>query len=572
MLGRTVVPLLRRQTLQSSLQRTFVLAQCRPFTATRHTLRDPIRWPTGASKSNNRDRRIDELKKDEVDQSQDKYSRPLRPVPASESERILADSQNPIVTPPPNAKSYERPAVSADRPRQASKARHESDDIESPSEAESQQPLPDLTRGIPSTIDAELDQARGQSRAQLDSLNITEEPSEPQKSDPRGSAGDGLPRSAYVSSSDRRRSKLLRVFYTSSILGILLYGLYQGREWDSEEEAAAHKDSPTGYSPSAMYARAMARLGSSTTYYTDPVTKKFLPDLNLLDPLTPEFVLVLGLEDLLIKSEWSRDHGWRIAKRPGLDYFLRYLSMYYELVIFSAQPAFTVEQIHRKLDPYQMVYPLFREMTTYEDGGYVKDLSYLNRDLKKVVMIDTDEHAVKKQPENAIVLPKWDGNPNDTTLVDFIPFLEYLANIGFKDTREVLKSFQGQYIPVEFDRRQKAIREKFMAEQAEKNKHKPRRSASIGSWFGGSQPKTPDGSQTLTQAEAEGKMIFDQIRERGKENYARLTAYLDKEGAKIIAEREALEKKAMEEAQANMKNGMFGWFGGGAKPADSGSK
>lgn len=33
----------------------------------------------------------------------------------------------------------------------------------------------------------------------------------------------------------------------------------------------------------------------------------------------------------------QRQHGWRTAKRPGVDYFLAYLSQFYEIVIFTTQ-------------------------------------------------------------------------------------------------------------------------------------------------------------------------------------------------------------------------------------------
>lgn len=33
----------------------------------------------------------------------------------------------------------------------------------------------------------------------------------------------------------------------------------------------------------------------------------------------------------------KRQHGWRTAKRPGVDYFLAYLSQFYEIVIFTTQ-------------------------------------------------------------------------------------------------------------------------------------------------------------------------------------------------------------------------------------------
>ncbi|KAI9877068.1 MAG: mitochondrial inner membrane protein required for protein import, partial [Watsoniomyces obsoletus] len=211
------------------------------------------------------------------------------------------------------------------------------------------------------------------------------------------------------------------------------------------------------------------------------------------------------------------------------------------------------DQVMRKLDPYMMVrWPLYREATLYKDGGYIKDLSYLNRDLKKVIIIDTDAHHVKHQPENAIVLPKWKGDPNDQTLIQMIPFLEYLATMGFDDARTVLKSFEGKYIPAEFARREKLLREKFEAQQAAKGK--PKRSLRVGSWF---KQQSPDGLPSLEEAEAQGKMLWDVIRERGQKQYLELEKRIKEEGEKWLAEKEAEEKRMQEEAMQNMKKGWF---------------
>ena len=118
-----------------------------------------------------------------------------------------------------------------------------------------------------------------------------------------------------------------------------------------------------------MYDRARARLSSQMGYYTEPTFPKLLPDL---DP-APPYTLVLSLEDLLVHSEWTREHGWRTAKRPGVDYFLRYLSQYYELVIFTSLPSTSADPVIRKLDPFRVVmWPLFREATRYEKGEYIK--------------------------------------------------------------------------------------------------------------------------------------------------------------------------------------------------------
>jgi TFIIF-interacting CTD phosphatase-like protein len=55
---------------------------------------------------------------------------------------------------------------------------------------------------------------------------------------------------------------------------------------------------------------------------------------------------------------------------------------------------------------------------------YSQDLSYLNRDLSKVVSLDTDEDHVSTHPDNAIIVPKWKGDVRDKGLIDLIPFLE----------------------------------------------------------------------------------------------------------------------------------------------------
>jgi len=56
--------------------------------------------------------------------------------------------------------------------------------------------------------------------------------------------------------------------------------------------------------------------------------------------------------------------------------------------------------------------------------NFLQDLSYLNRDLSKVILLDTDPEHVETHPENSIVLPKWKGDPRDKGLVAMIPFLE----------------------------------------------------------------------------------------------------------------------------------------------------
>lgn len=36
----------------------------------------------------------------------------------------------------------------------------------------------------------------------------------------------------------------------------------------------------------------------------------------------------------------QREHGWRTMKRPGIEYFIGYLSQFYEIVVFTSQYAY----------------------------------------------------------------------------------------------------------------------------------------------------------------------------------------------------------------------------------------
>ncbi|KAG7396073.1 Mitochondrial import inner membrane translocase subunit TIM50 [Phytophthora boehmeriae] len=182
--------------------------------------------------------------------------------------------------------------------------------------------------------------------------------------------------------------------------------------------------------------------------FTDPSRLKLLPDWPIPQvpaDTPPVPVLVLDLEDTLVHSEWSRKHGWRHAKRPGVDEFLETLCQYYEIVIFSQN--YGAEEIVQKLDPKQCaLHVLSRDATRYLNGAHVKDLSNLNRDLRQVVILDDDPAAYQLQPENAIpIKPFTNGRDRDDhELKDLIPFLKALASERVPDFRSVIGEFRDE--------------------------------------------------------------------------------------------------------------------------------
>ncbi|KAG7662378.1 TIM50 [[Candida] subhashii] len=332
-------------------------------------------------------------------------------------------------------------------------------------------------------------------------------------------------------SKDIQRERYANMFYLLSLVGGIAGVGYMSRDWDSdkEQEEMDGKDIDNGYTPQLMYGRLNKRLGSLFTFFSEPAFE------NLLPPPAPEayrrpLTLVLTLDDLLIHSNWDTQHGWRTAKRPGLDYFLGYLSQYYEIVIFSSNSQMYSEKTVGKLDPYHayVSYALFREACRYKDGKLIKDLSLLNRDLAKTVIVDVEEDTVSLQPENAIVVNKWDGKADDY-LISLIPFLEYLATQQFADVRPILNTYKDKSkIVEEFAEREKKLREQWNKDH--KQAGQPNAANFIAKLLGVPQV----GSK-------QSKMPLDLIREHGQLQYEHFQNYLRENAHKFLEEEQKLK-------------------------------
>lgn len=85
----------------------------------------------------------------------------------------------------------------------------------------------------------------------------------------------------------------------------------------------------------------------------------------------------------------GRNYQISVLLRPGAQAFLLSVSRLYEVVIFTASLSVYAEQVIDALDFKGVVSTrLFRDTCTYHDGTYVKDLSLLGRDLRRVVIVD----------------------------------------------------------------------------------------------------------------------------------------------------------------------------------------
>lgn len=325
-------------------------------------------------------------------------------------------------------------------------------------------------------------------------------------------------------STDIKRERYANWFYIFSFASMGGIGLYMTRDWENEDPKEMRQGVDNGYTPQLMYQRFKARIHNMFSYFQEP------PFPDLLPPPPPPpyqrpLTLVITLEDFLVHSEWSQKYGWRTAKRPGCDYFLGYLSQYYEIVLFSSNYMMYSDKICEKLDPIHafISYNLFKEHCVYKDGIHIKDIAKMNRDVGKVVMIDTDPNAYKLQPENAIPAKPWDGTPDDG-LLQLIPFLEYLATQQVNDVRPILSSFQDKTkIPVEFTQRVEKLKNKFF---------KDHRAKSEGNWALKLLGVSPSASSV--------KFPLDLIREEGEKNYIRFIQLIEEEKEKIRIQQEQM--------------------------------
>lgn len=340
----------------------------------------------------------------------------------------------------------------------------------------------------------------------------------------------------HTTQSDIKRERYANLFYLGGAISFLGASAYMAREWDPEEDAELYNKEENGYSPANIYTRVSKRFKSVFNLFTEPAFNDLLPPPPP-EPYKRPLTLVLTLDDLLIHSDWTAQKGWKTAKRPGLDYFLGYLSQYYEIVIFSSNYMQFGEAIIQKLDPFHafISYSLFREAARYVDGKVVKDLSLMNRDLSKMIIVDVNPDSYALQPKNAIPMEPWDGKPDDR-LIKLIPFLEYLATQPLKDVRPILDSFLDKTkIPEEFLERENLLRQKFEED------FKAKQALNPGSNWAASLLGLPASQQRTP------KMPLDLIREEGQKQYLAFQNYLKEHGEKILAEEKQREKEFLAE-------------------------
>ncbi|KAJ2157909.1 Nuclear envelope morphology protein 1 [Coemansia sp. RSA 552] len=164
--------------------------------------------------------------------------------------------------------------------------------------------------------------------------------------------------------------------------------------------------------------------------------------------------LVLDLDETLIHSSpqgsYRAHHRievvidkvaclYYVYKRPHVDYFLRKVSEWYTVIIFTASLAEYADPVIDLLDVQGKYISarFFRESCVPHDSSYAKDLAAIDADLSQIVLVDNSPLSYFINPTNGIPIQPWiNSDPKDEALLDLLPLLDALRFTD--DVRSVL--------------------------------------------------------------------------------------------------------------------------------------
>ncbi|AED95285.1 unnamed protein product [Arabidopsis thaliana] len=134
-----------------------------------------------------------------------------------------------------------------------------------------------------------------------------------------------------------------------------------------------------------------------------------------------------------------------VIKRPGVDEFLKKIGEKYQIVVFTAGLREYASLVLDKLDPERRVISrsFYRDACSEIDGRLVKDLGFVMRDLRRVVIVDDNPNSYALQPENAFPIKPFSDDLEDVELKKLGEFL-YGDCVKFEDMRVALKEFVGR--------------------------------------------------------------------------------------------------------------------------------
>mmetsp|Transcript_15980 Transcript_15980/g.32825 ORF Transcript_15980/g.32825 Transcript_15980/m.32825 type:complete len:268 (+) Transcript_15980:211-1014(+) len=190
--------------------------------------------------------------------------------------------------------------------------------------------------------------------------------------------------------------------------------------------------------------------------YPDPFTQveTKCARLRISQTIRPrKMTLILDLDETLVHSRELPDYhfDWEVhvppsshpactffvSVRPHTALFLRAVSRWYEVVVFTASLQHYADPVIDRIDPAGCVSRrLFRPACREEKGNFIKDLSTVRDDLSQVVIVDNSPAAYTYNADNAVPISTWYNDREDDALLGLLPLLSGLVLLN--DVRSIL--------------------------------------------------------------------------------------------------------------------------------------
>ncbi|CAI2382574.1 unnamed protein product [Moneuplotes crassus] len=164
----------------------------------------------------------------------------------------------------------------------------------------------------------------------------------------------------------------------------------------------------------------------------------YLPPISL----NKTYTLVLDLDETLVHYFEIGDQG-KFLVRPGVIPFLKEMSKFFEIVIFTAAVQDYADWAIDQIDTVGYIsHRLYRQHTLPCGSVNIKDLSRIGRDLKKVIIVDNIPENFQLQQDNGIFITSWFDDVTDTALCELSVILKDIFLLKADDLRDALRNYE----------------------------------------------------------------------------------------------------------------------------------
>ena len=161
----------------------------------------------------------------------------------------------------------------------------------------------------------------------------------------------------------------------------------------------------------------------------------------LKTPNPKKYTVVLDLDETLVNINQDGECNLR----PGLFSFLNSIKSFYEIISFTNGAKSYSDSIIKQIEARNKYfdYNLYREHSLLCGKEFIKDISRIGRDMKKIIIVDNIPNNYRTHPENGIQIAPYFGeySKNDTVLFELKKLLIMFHKLEYEDLRVAIKNY-----------------------------------------------------------------------------------------------------------------------------------